>query len=519
MTTEELRSGSTLAGRYRVRSRGTSRELGTAYVAWDTIEARAVHVLVLAPRYGTGQEVMRKLARIQQDLAALELPALVPFALVGAQRRREAEGRLFLVRALQEGETLASRLAREGRLEVGAAVEIATGLCRVLSVAHRHRLVHGSLTPDHVLLQDDGGLLVTGAGIWPALQPGNAPGAPAATPSPWRSPEQVSGQVTLPSSDVFTIGALLYYALCGQPFGPTHAYGPARQEPPSLQEREPRIPGWLAQVVHKTLAQEPSQRYRNAGQLLQILRSGARAGLEPTTSKPRALSSARQAFRPSADALARSSEAESLLEASSAYADTYTPDAWTYVPGTDLPAVHDPTVRYRRRRRDRVDTILLMLLIILVLGVLGLIAVWWTVYQRWSASLEPTQSLPYQRHEDVLPAHSLYTPQRTKFAHAQMLALWQSSAHAGRDYEPFLSLTARAFPGPATSPALGCNWNPGRISAIIGWIAAASGPRTSLDAAALGVELTAWGPGRSRMQTGWLCLPGPLMEGRTWQPL
>jgi serine/threonine protein kinase len=134
------------------------------------------------------------------------------------------------------------------------------------------------LSPQSVLIGDDGRVMLADMGLIPALRPPSSPPGRPWGRFPYLSPEQAAGDEIHPSSDVYVIGVLLYEMLAGRPpfdsaDESTLALQHLRQTPTPLLALAPRVPQSLAQIVHKSLAKEPSARYRNAGQVATILRS------------------------------------------------------------------------------------------------------------------------------------------------------------------------------------------------------------------------------------------------------
>ncbi len=372
--------GEILQGRYRLTSDGISHDLGLIYDAHDLQRDQPVVVLVLSPRWGNGVEPRNSLEQVRQAVADLSVSQLVPFEYAGLW-----DGYCYLVRPYIEGVSLADLLARAGRLDIDLAVELTIRLCEALAPMHRAGLVHGSLSPHSVIVKDlasaAGSLSRTvtlvDIGLLPSLRP---PAAPPDRPwgrVPYLSPEQASGENAHPASDVYVIGCLLYEMLAGRPPFRTGdeivlALQHLRQEPPSLQVLVPHVPPVLAQIVHKALAKEPSARYRNAGQLAQILRS--QLGVQPSSPQPEVLPPsafpARQRLvvppppTPSPADVWSSREAYSLEED---------------VGGLEYP------LGWSEEQPAGVDWLMIGLLIAALVAVLGLIPLWRTVYQLYAA--------------------------------------------------------------------------------------------------------------------------------------
>jgi serine/threonine protein kinase len=364
-----LALGMVVEDRYRLISEESPQDLGMAYTAYDLQEDRPVDLLVVDTHWGSGQEALNRLRRVEQAVTSLSAPGLIPDEHAGL-----VDEQVYLVRPHIEGQTLADLLARDGPLDADTAVYIAIQLCEALAPAHHAGLIHGSLSPHCVVLNetavaDDPSAaetLVLDTGLLPALRPTDS-----STHEPWGrlpyiSPEQASGQGVQPSSDVYVIGAILYEMLIGRP--PFRAGDETvlvlqhlHQEPPSLQIMDTRIPRPLAQIVYNTLTKEPSARYRNAGQLAHILR--AQVGPQPKPVPP-----IRQ------DHLVVPPPPAPVVG-----------DTWSSTDLYDLEGAGAWS-----EDKEGVDWVMIALLIAALIAVLGLIPLWRAVYGRYVST--PTSS-------------------------------------------------------------------------------------------------------------------------------
>jgi eukaryotic-like serine/threonine-protein kinase len=376
-----------LDGRYRLISEGTPQDLGIRYTAHDLRRDRQVALLVLWPRWGGGAEAVQRLQEVQRAVADLAAPNLLPFEYIGQVSEADVQTpALYLVRAHPEAQTLADLLAQTGRLDVRSAVEITARLCEALAPAHHAGLVHGSLAPSSVLVSRSEGpgeplrriIAVVDVGLLPALWTRDVPPGRPWGRTPYLSPEQAAGEEIHPAADVYVIGSLLYEMLTGRPpFRASDemvlALQHLRQEPPSLQVLVPDIPPALVQIVQKALAKEPSVRYRNAGQLAQILRSQVGLASSAPQPKPAARAPAQQhlvvppppAQSPVTSSVRTGPRPPEIADAARPY---------------DFQAVGD-----RAPEPAGVDWLMIGLLIAALIAVLGLIPLWRTVYRRYAA--------------------------------------------------------------------------------------------------------------------------------------
>ncbi len=276
-----------LADRYRIERELGAGGMATVYVAYDLRHDRKVALKVLRPELAAVIGAERFLAEIKTT-AALQHPHIVPLFDSG-----HADGFLFYVMPLIEGESLRDRLSRDHELPVDDAVRIATEVASALDYAHRHGVIHRDIKPENVLLHD-GQALVADFGIALAVSQagGNRmteTGLSLGTPS-YMSPEQATGERVLNArSDVYSLGCLLYEMLVGEPplTGPTVQAVIAAvvtKEPERLGARRRSVPANVDAAVHKALAKLPADRFASAEAFAKALSEPAPASMAPASS-------------------------------------------------------------------------------------------------------------------------------------------------------------------------------------------------------------------------------------------
>ncbi len=126
----------------------------------------------------------------------------------------EVDGEHFISMEYIEGEDLAVLLRRIGRLPEPKTIEIARHLCRGLAAAHDKGVVHRDLKPANIMLDDRGNVRITDFGI--ALLDERGEGGKIGSPS-YMAPEQFTGGRVSPSSDIYSLGLVLYEIFTGAP--------------------------------------------------------------------------------------------------------------------------------------------------------------------------------------------------------------------------------------------------------------------------------------------------------------
>ena len=209
----------------------------------------------------------------------------------------EVAGRPWYAVPRPKGETLRSRLSREGRIRVEEAVRLTLELAEALGQAHAEGIVHRDVSPENVLLGDSpqaagttGGChaLLTNLGLARALDVAagaelTATGTLVGTPG-YMSPEQAEGARTVDArSDVYSLAAVLFEMLTGEALfsGPTPQAIMAKRaaEPTPSGVRFAELPDGLVLALRTALAAKPSDRYPSAAAFASAISATAAAEL------------------------------------------------------------------------------------------------------------------------------------------------------------------------------------------------------------------------------------------------
>jgi serine/threonine-protein kinase len=271
------------------------REIGrggmaVVYRATDLRLHRPVAIKVLPPELAFNRDVRERFLREAQTAAQLSHPGIVPIYMVD-----EAEGLVYFVMALVEGESLAERLARDTRLPVEESRQILIGVADALAYAGAHGVVHRDVKPDNIMLdRRTGRPLVTDFGIARAAAgdtrltvTGIAIGTPA-----YMSPEQALGERELDArSDVYSLGVIGYQMLAGEtPFKasntPAMLVKHVSETPRPLLSLRPDAPPSLAYAISRALAKKPEERWPDAGAFRDALATTAADDTPPRERTP-----------------------------------------------------------------------------------------------------------------------------------------------------------------------------------------------------------------------------------------
>ena len=291
-----------LVDRYRLECELGAGGMATVYLAQDLKHDRKVAIKVLHPELSAVIGGERFLAEIKVT-ANLQHPHILPLFDSGA-----ADGLLFYVMPLVEGESLRVRMTREKELGVEEAIRLASQVLAALDYAHRHGVVHRDIKPENVLLHD-GTALVADFGIaLAASQAGasrmTATGMSLGTPA-YMSPEQAMGDREVDArSDIYSVATMLYEMLAGDPpyVGSNAQAIVAKvltEKPVPVTAHRDTVPSNVAAAIQKALNKRPADRFASAAEFAKALATPGWSSGDPlaTTALPAVAAATRRAPR------------------------------------------------------------------------------------------------------------------------------------------------------------------------------------------------------------------------------
>jgi len=252
-------------GKYEIiRSLG-SGGFGSVFLAKDTW--LDIKVAIKVP-HKQSQELF-KLLKEPRLQAALNHPNIV--RMITAEK---ADKTFFMVMEYVRGKTLEKILQKEKVLEVELAMDYAKQLCAGVDHAHKNKIIHRDLRPSNILVSEEGTVKITDFGTSAWLQ--NVPYASTRIGSPpYMAPEQFQGKATF-SSDIYSIGCILYEMIIGRPpiFDPDpfkilEKAQDGKITPPRLKNT--RIPRELDEIIMKCLSSKIEDRYQRPFEVIRAL--------------------------------------------------------------------------------------------------------------------------------------------------------------------------------------------------------------------------------------------------------
>ena len=271
--------GRTLAGRYQIETLLRHDSLTAVYKATDPDLQRPVTVQIFNPDLASGPHFQAAFTRWSTAVAQLRHPHIAQVYDFGQEGDT-----YYLVSEYRPGITLAERLkklqAENRRPDVATLVRISRSVGAALDYAHRRGLVHGTLHPGNVILDERGEPVLTAFGLARVMAE-----LPTSVPSSglsydavvdYLSPEQVKGEAIDGRSDLYALGVILYEMAAGErPFQAAtplqvalmHVTEPA----PDVRQVRSDVPLNVAHAVEQALAKDPNRRFQAAAEMVKAL--------------------------------------------------------------------------------------------------------------------------------------------------------------------------------------------------------------------------------------------------------
>lgn len=273
MQAREISNPTILASRYQLGEILGSGGMAVVYRARDLNLERNVALKILRKDFIRDPGLRESFHQEAKAAANLTHPNIVTVHDFGFD-----SGRVFIVMEYVPGDHLKNILLKHGQYQISDALELMIQACAGVGYAHSTGVVHCDIKPHNLLITPERQLKVADFGIARALAsitPDEKAEVIWGSPQ-YFSPEQAAGKPPSPASDVYSMGVVLYEMLTNQlPFkgdSPQELARLHRQSLPiSPREHNPAIPPKLEQIIQKSLAKEPGNRYRDAHQLREVI--------------------------------------------------------------------------------------------------------------------------------------------------------------------------------------------------------------------------------------------------------
>ncbi len=267
---QDLAPGSEFAG-HRIEEVAGRGGMGVVYRATQLALDRTVALKVIAPGLMEDAAMRRRFLVEVRTAASLDHPNVIPLLYAG-----ESDGVAYLAMRYVAGDDLRTLVRREGPLDPARAARIVAQTGAALDAAHAAGLVHRDVKPANVLLGPGGHVYLTDFGL--TKQARSLGTAHTTRTGHWVgtldyvAPEQIRGERIDARADVYALGCVLFFALCGTvPFAregdEARLWAHLHEAPPRPSAVVPSVPGGFDAVIARALAKAPDDRYPSAGDL------------------------------------------------------------------------------------------------------------------------------------------------------------------------------------------------------------------------------------------------------------
>ena len=269
-----IMKGQKINDRYQIIKSIGEGGMANVYLAYDTILDRDVAVKVLRGDLSNDDKFVRRFQREALNASSLSHPNIVEVYDVG-----DDNGQYFIVMEYIEGKNLKDLVKKRGKLTVTEVVDIMGQIADGLSVAHDSYIIHRDIKPQNIMILENGLVKITDFGIAMAMnatqltQTNSVMGSVHYLP-----PEQASGKGSTLKSDIYSMGILMYELLTGTlPYRGDNAVEIALKhlkEPlPSVKEEVPEVPQSVENIILKSAAKNPKNRYNDARGMYEDLKT------------------------------------------------------------------------------------------------------------------------------------------------------------------------------------------------------------------------------------------------------
>jgi eukaryotic-like serine/threonine-protein kinase len=267
MAVSDTLIGSVFDGRYRIERKLGAGGMADVYLAEDQELGRRVAIKILNDRHAADDSFIERFRREAKNAAGLSHPNIVSI-----YDRGEAEGTYYIAMEYLDGRSLKELIVGRGPAPIKTAIDYARQILAAVGFAHKHGIVHRDIKPHNVLVGPEGRLKVTDFGIARSGASQMTEVGSIIGTAQYLSPEQARGAPVDQTSDLYSVGVVLYEMLTGQvPFtGDTPleiAMKHLSEVPVPPSELRPEVPHDLDSVVLRALAKDPHERYQSAEEM------------------------------------------------------------------------------------------------------------------------------------------------------------------------------------------------------------------------------------------------------------
>ncbi len=263
--------GRILGGRYTVQDKVGTGGMAIVYRGLDQVLGRIVAIKTMLPQYATDPSFAARFKQEAQAAAALQSPYIVSVYDWGKDGDT-----YYIVMEYLRGTDLKSGIRKHGALDCKKVAQIGSQIAQALSVAHKHDIIHRDIKPQNIMVQPDGNIKVMDFGIARAKNSHLTTDNSVLGTAHYVSPEQTQGKELGPTTDIYSLGVVMYEAATGTvPFDGddaiTVALKQVNEQPQPPSQRNPAVDPSLEGIILKCMQKNPADRFQTADELVRVL--------------------------------------------------------------------------------------------------------------------------------------------------------------------------------------------------------------------------------------------------------
>ena len=260
-----------LGGRYAVQDKIGIGGMATVYRGLDEVLGRTVAIKTMLPQYAADPSFAARFKQEAQAAAALQSPYIV-----GVYDWGKDGDTYYIIMEYLRGTDLKSGIRKHGALDCRKVAQIGSQICQALSVAHKHDIIHRDIKPQNIMVQPDGNIKVMDFGIARAKNSHLTQENSVLGTAHYVSPEQTQGKPLGPTSDLYSLGIVMYEAATGKvPFDGDDAISVAlkqvNEQPVPPSQVNPNVDATLEGIILKCMQKNPADRFQTADELRRVL--------------------------------------------------------------------------------------------------------------------------------------------------------------------------------------------------------------------------------------------------------
>lgn len=271
-----IRPKSIINGRYRVERKIGEGGMAIVYQGHDLLLARDVAIKTPRPQFANDSAFRARFSREARASASLSHPNIIDVFDVG-----EEKGQPYIVMELVRGQTLKEIIAAEAPFHPADVGELLRQVGGALDYAHKRGYIHRDIKPGNILVDEHRRARVVDFGIARGLADATLTDPGGLGTANYVSPEQASGLMATPASDIYSAGIMAFEMLTGEvPFQGASPLAVAMQQlhepPPPPSSLQPSLTAATDAVILRALDKDPTKRWPTVTALAEALSGSGR---------------------------------------------------------------------------------------------------------------------------------------------------------------------------------------------------------------------------------------------------